>query len=344
MRASRIPLNLFGIPFGLAGLAACWLTLAQQGQAPSQIADALIALAAAVWLVLAVRYLAYLLNVRAALKNDLLDPVAAPFASLIVIVPMLLSTQGVVPHLPALGRVLVDVFLVLVVLLGGWFTGQWIYGTLDLDRFHPGYFLPTVAGGLIGCQCAATIGQRLLAETMFGLGLVCWLLLGSIILGRLLLRPLFPPPLIPTLAIEVAPAAVASLSYFALNGDRIDTFAAAVGGYGVLMVLAQLRLLPVYRRLPFMPSTWAFTFSWAAVATVALHWLHDLRPTGYRTYEYLVVAAISLLIGAIALRTLLALARGELLPGAPSGSAPASVGTVAGPEARIGKEDSHVNA
>ncbi|WP_237539893.1 MULTISPECIES: hypothetical protein [unclassified Streptomyces] len=44
---------------------------------------------------------------------------------------------------------LVDVFLVLTVLLGGWFTGQWIYGPLELDRLHPGYFLQTVAGGLV---------------------------------------------------------------------------------------------------------------------------------------------------------------------------------------------------
>jgi tellurite resistance protein len=29
------------------------------------------------------------------------------------------------------------------------------------------------------------------------------------------------------------------------------------------MVLAQARLLPSYARLPFMPSTWAFTFTWA---------------------------------------------------------------------------------
>ncbi|MGI8880622.1 MAG: hypothetical protein ACR2KJ_08985 [Jatrophihabitans sp.] len=140
---------------------------------------------------------------------------------------------------------LVD-FLVLTVLLGGWFTGQWIYAPVDLDRFHPGYFLPTVAGGLIAAAAAATVGQHRLAEVMLGLGTVCWLVLGSIILGRLLFRPLLPPPLQPTLAIEVAPAAVASLAWFALHGDAIDLVSSFVAGYGLLMVIAQLRLLPAY--------------------------------------------------------------------------------------------------
>jgi hypothetical protein len=48
------------------------------------------------------------------------------------------------------------------------------------------------------------------------------------------------------------------------------------------MVIAQLRLLPTYLRLPFMPSTWAFTFSWAAVAAAAIIWLQSLQPAGYR--------------------------------------------------------------
>ena len=63
-----------------------------------------------------------------------------------------------------------------------------------------------------------------------------------------------------------------------------------------------------------LPSTWAFTFSWAAVATVALVWLEDVHGPGYRTWQYVVLAAITLLVGAIAARTLLALGRGQLLP------------------------------
>jgi tellurite resistance protein len=307
MTAPRVPLNFFGMPFGLAGLGVTWVTMADYGRVPSLVGDILLAAAAAAWLIVLTGYLRYVLSVRSALVRDLLDPVAAPFASLALITPMLLAADGLYPHAPGAGRVLLDVFLVLTVLLGSWFTGQWIYGPVQLDAFHPGYFLPTVAGGLIASAGAADVGQRRLAEVMLGLGIICWLLLGSIILARLLFRPLPPAPLLPTLAIEVAPAAVASVAYFALNRSRIDTVAAFLGGYGLLMALAQVRLLPAYARLPFMPSTWAFTFSWAAVATAATYWLNDIHPGGYRVYEYLVLAAISALVGAITIRTVLAL-------------------------------------
>ncbi len=81
------------------------------------------------------------------------------------------------------------------------------------------------------------------------------------------------------------------------------------------MVLAQVRLLPAYRRLAFMPSFWAFTFSWAAVVFGAMFWLHAGHPSGWRAYSYLLLAAITVSIGAIAARTVTALLRGQFLPG-----------------------------
>ena len=80
------------------------------------------------------------------------------------------------------------------------------------------------------------------------------------------------------------------------------------------MVLAQLPLLPAYRRLKFAPSYWAFTFSWAAVATAGLHWLADEHPPFWRMYSYVVLVAISLLVSLVAARTILALARHQFLP------------------------------
>ncbi|MEU1538853.1 TDT family transporter [Actinacidiphila glaucinigra] len=316
MTKRPIPLNLFGMPFGLVGLADAWLTAADAGRVPRGVGDALLILSAAVWVLVTVAYLNHALRNRA-LVRDLTDQAAGPFASLCVIVPMVIAANGLHAHAATAGLVVVDVFLVLTVLLGAWFTGQWIYGRVDVDRFHPGYFLPTVAGGLLAAAAAGTVGQQRLGQVMFGLGAVCWMILGSVIMGRLLFRPLPPPPLLPTLAIEVAPAAVASLAYFTLFDDSIDGVAAFLGGYGLLMVLAQLRLLPAYLKLPFMPSTWAFTFSWAAVAAVAIHWVERRYAPGAGAYTYALLAAITVLIGGIALRTLVALARRQLLPPAP---------------------------
>jgi tellurite resistance protein len=307
--ARRISPNFFGVGFGLAGLGETWRIAGHYGHAPAGVATALAVLSALAWLTVLLAYLRQVIADRSAWPRDLVDPVMAPFLSLALITPMFLAVLGVAPYAAQLGQLLFDVLLGLTVLVGSWFTGQWIYGSLELDQFHPAYLLPTAAGGLIGSDGAALVGQHRLAEVMFGFGTLSWLFIGSIILGRLFLRPLLPVALLPTLAIEVAPAAVASLAWFDNHGDHIDATITFLAGFGMLMVLAQLRLLPAYRRLPFMPGTWSFAFSWSAVASAAMHWLNDTKPAGYRAEQYLLLAAISILIAAIAVRTVIALGR-----------------------------------
>jgi tellurite resistance protein len=318
----KIPLNLLGIPFGLAGLGEAWTALASEHHAPPLLGEVILLISATSWLAVVAAYVSHLITaaqpVRAALSGDLLDPVLAPFASLAVIVPVLLASDGLYPHAATPARVITDIFIALTVLLGNWFTGQWIYGTVELDRFHPGYFLPTVAGGLIASGGAALVGQRLLAEVLLGFGVISWLVVGSLILGRLFFRPMLPPPLQPTLAIEVAPAAVTTLAWFAIHGDHIDTVTAFLAGYGMLMVLAQLRLLPAYLRLSFVPGFWAFTFSWAAVVTASIVWLQSTQPAGYRVWQYVLIAAITALVGGIAIRTVIAIGRHQFLPRPPA--------------------------
>lgn len=237
-----------------------------------------------------------------------------PFASLALITPILLAADGIAPYARSVAAVIVDVFVVGVVLLGGWFTGIWMRGGTDLDRLHPGYFLPTVAGGLVASAGAAVVGQERLAQFMLGVGVVYWFILGSMILSRLMFRPPLPDALAPTLAIEIAPAAVTSVAYFLIHGAHVTPVLTALAGYGLLMVLAQIPLLSRYIRLRFSLATWAFTFPWAAVASTALFWLAAEHVTGGRVLAYLVLAALSVLVGAIAFRTIVAVTEGSLLP------------------------------
>jgi tellurite resistance protein len=328
--AARISLSFFGMPFGLAGLAGTWETLAHYHQAPAWVGNALLVLAGLAWTAIVILYGRSVLHAPATIGDDLVDDVAGPFASLAVITPMLLAASGVYPFAPGAGRVVVDIFLAATVLLGGWFSGQWMYHPPRSDRLHPGYFLPTVAGGLVASLCAAQVGQIRLAEAAFGMGVISWIVLSSILLAGLRFRPTLPASLTPTRAIEVAPAAVAILAYLAIEGDHIDAVAAFLGGYGLLMVLAQLRLLPVYARLKFTPSSWAFSFSGAAVASAVIHWINDTASAGHRVFVYPVAAAVTLLVGGIAAQTVAAVVRPHLpapagrpagKPGAPTGTA-----------------------
>ncbi|MEV4534324.1 hypothetical protein AB0J82_10895 [Asanoa sp. NPDC049518] len=305
-----MPANLFSTAFGLTGLAGAWSTAHGYGISPRGVTDALLVLAGAVWVLCCVLYFRRPRSVRA----DLTDNIFSPFISLALITPLLLAVLGLQPRAHTAAVVVVDVFIGLTVLYGGWITGQWIYGPIEAGKIHPGYFLPTVAGGFVASIAATGVGQRRLGEFLFGLGAICWLVLGSIIMNRLFVNPLLPPPLFPTLAIEAAPAAVASVAYFALNGSRIDAFAALLAGYGVLLVIAQFRFLPAFLRLKFSPGFWAFTFAYAVVANATITWINVGRPAGHRALTWLVLGAITLLVGGVGLRTLVAVARGTYLP------------------------------
>jgi tellurite resistance protein len=304
-----VPPNLFGMIFGLAGLAQVWRAAAPLFGTSQAVGAAIDILDGILWLVLVGAYLAQGWRVILA---DLRHPVLSPFVPLPAIAAMFLGAALAGAAYTA-GRILVVVFLAITIVIGGWLTGQWMTGGIDRDAVHPGYFLPTVAGGLVGAYCAAEVHLHALAEASFGIGVLCWLLLGATVLNRLFFSAL-PAPLVPTMAIEIAPPAVAGLAWFELGGRSVSFVACALGGYAVLMALVQARLVPVYRKLPFSPGFWAFTFSYAAAATDALAWLALKKPAGSVGYAIVVVTAITCFIGWIAVRTILLAVRGELFP------------------------------
>ena len=309
----RVPPNLFGIPFGTAGLAAAWHAAVPAIGTPQAIPDVINIVAAISWLILVVAYAAQ--GPRQVLA-DLRHPVLAPFVPLPAVTAMLLGA-ALAGYAVEAGRAVVLTFLAITIAVGGWLTGQWMTGDLDPGSLHPGYFLPTVAGGLVGALAAAQVGLHAIAEASFGIGIVCWFLLGSIMLNRLLFRPPVPAAFLPTMAIELAPPAVGGIAYSFLNGGRADFIACALAGYAVLMALAQLRLLPQYAKLTFTPGFWAFTFSYAAAATDALRWITLKHPAGATAYAVVVITAITGFILAIAARTVVAAIRGQLFPAPP---------------------------
>jgi tellurite resistance protein len=308
----RLPPNLFAIPFGFCGLAECWSLAHDLAFVPAWPADTLWVLAAGVWLGILG---AYLVDVVAGgrVRSELADPTFSPFTALISIVPMLLGL-AVADDSQALGGAIFFVALALTVLIGAWLSGTWIVADMTLAQWHPGYFLPTVAGGLIGAEGSAALGHDALARLMFGYGMTCWLVLGSIILLRLFTQPALPVGLTPTISIEVAPPVVAGTAWFQINGFHPDALALGLAGYAVLMVLMQLRLIPVYRRVPFGPGWWSFSFSYVAAFAVVIRWLAVEQIPQQRGLTYALLTVVTAGMAALVLTTVRHLMRGTFLP------------------------------
>jgi len=305
----RVPPNRFSVPLGLAGLATAWHAAGAKLGTPAAVPDAIDILAAVVLLIAVWIYAAQ--GARRVLA-DLRDPVQSPFLAVPAITAMMLAAALASVAFTA-GRILVVVFLAVTVAVGGWLLGRWITGDTDQASVHPGYYLPTVAGGLVGVITLMQVHLRGLAEAAFGLGILSWVLLGSVVLSRLITAKALPAPLQPVTAIELAPPALAGVAWFALAGRGGGLIAYAIGGYLVLMALVQVRLLPVYLKLRFSPGFWAFTFPYAIFITCAVEWITRTNPPGATAYAIAAITAITVFIGAIATRTVIALARGQFL-------------------------------
>jgi tellurite resistance protein len=304
--------NLFVVAFGMAGLAQAWSTVTQLARASDWPGNVLWIAAAVIWLI---TLAAYLVNVatRRSWRTELSDPTFGPFTSLIVIVPMLLGAR-LAEQARGAGEVVFGCSAVLVVLAGAWITGDWIIGEGDIRRWHPGYFLPTAAGGLIAGGASAALGYTTLSRVLFGLGITSFVVLAPIIEQRLFVGPSLPPPLLPTIAIELAPPVVAGNSWFAINGGKVDTAAAILAGLSLLTFLVQVRLIPLYRRATFGPGFWAFSFPFAAAVTYGVHWLAIEHVRGATALGYALVGVLSAGFALLAARTVTALIHGTFLP------------------------------
>jgi tellurite resistance protein len=307
--------HLFAVAFGLAGLAQAWSLVTQLAGASDWPGDVLWIVTTVIWLVTLAAYVA---NVAAQRrwKSELSDPTFGPFTVLIVIVPMLLGVR-LAQQARSAGEVVFGCSAVLVVLVGAWISGGWIADDGAIARWHPGYFLPTAAGGLLAAGASAELGFTTLSHVLFGLGITSFLVLASIISLRLYVVPSLPPPLLPTIAIELAPPVVAGSSWFAINGGRVDTTAAVLGGLSVLMLLVQVRLIPLYRRAQFGPGFWAFSFPFAAAVTYGVHWLAIEHVHSGTAVGYALVGILTAGFALLAARTITGLIHGTFLPRVP---------------------------
>jgi len=313
--ALHLTANLFAVAFGLAGLAQAWSAVTRLAGVSDWPGNVLWIVAALAWLITVAAYLA---NVAAAhrWKTELSDPTFGPFTALAVIIPMLLGAR-LAQQARGAGVVVFGCSVVLVVLVGAWITGDWITCDGAIRRWHPGYYLPTAAAGLLAGGASAALGFTTLSRVLFGLGITSFVLLGSIISLRLYVVPDFPPPLLPTIAIELAPPVVAGSSWFAINGGKVDTPVEILGGLALLMLLVQFRLIPLYLRAPFGPGFWAFSFPFAATVTFGVHWLAAEHVRGGAALGYALAGILTAGFALLAVPTVTGLIHGTFLPRVP---------------------------
>ncbi|MEY4014776.1 MAG: hypothetical protein RLZZ290_1640 [Pseudomonadota bacterium] len=315
----RLPVSSFAITMGLAGLSLLWGRLSALPNAPTWapafvMAAALLTVLIFVFLVVvqAIRWI----RTREAVMGEWKHPVKSAFFSTFSVSLMLLSLLSIRFFAPlALPLWVAGAglhILLMLLMLKNWMTP----GYLQPAHPNPAWFIPAV-GNVVIPLAGVPLGFMVLSWWAFGLGILFWLVLLTLVLSRIfLVQPGLPDRLLPTLCILIAPPAVSFLSWLLLtrqypDGIALDAGAEVLMGLSIFFSAMFLLSLKVILKGPFFLSWWAMSFPLAALAQGAV--LYDQFS---RSFSSAALASLSALLASalilwLLLRTFLALWREE---------------------------------
>lgn len=296
----------FGTVLGIGGLANGWRMATRLWGVPVLIGETLAVAAFALWALWSVLYAAKWLAHSAAARAELNDPVQGLLAALAP-VATLIAAIAIGPHVPPLGWCLFVAGTLGVTAYAAWGVGGLWQGGREPQAVTPVLYLPTVGGGLVAGIACATFGQTGLGWMFFGMGLFSWLSMESVFLTRLF-RHALPATQRATLGMELAPPAVACVAYLSLAPGPADRVALALFGYGCFLALVMLRLVPWLRQQPFGPGAWGYTFGVSALPLAALKLVEQGAGAPVTQIALALFVAGNLVIGWIALRSLVRVA------------------------------------
>jgi tellurite resistance protein len=308
-----VPAAFFGIVLGLAGLGNAWRAAHQVWQLPAIVGEIILAIASVVWAVLIVLFALRWIFARAPSLAEAHHPVQCCFIGLAGVSTMLIALAAEpYSHLGAV--ILFGLGSAFTLGFALWRTGLLWRGNRDHTATTPVLYLPTVAGGFVAAGVSAALGYPDWGQLAFGVALFSWFAIESVLLHRLYTVETLPIALRPTLGIQLAPPVVGATSYLAINGGVPDMFAHILVGYGLMMALLMLRLLPWIMEQPFAVSYWSFTFGATALAIAPIRMAGHGDTGAIALLAPYLFAAANIVVGVIALGTLRLIVQGRLLP------------------------------
>lgn len=307
---AHLPVGAFALVMGVAGLAVTWLKAGVAWGLGSVAGRTLAVLALAAFAVIATGYAVKVVSHTAAVVAEWTHPVRVAFTATIPISLMVLAIPFL-DWLPALSAGLWWAGAAVQAVVTLWVVRTWIAdATVQQVHVHPAWFIPAV-GNLIAPVAGAAHAPAAVTWYFLGVGATYYLGLLPIVLGRLFVAGTLPPRLAPTLAILVAPPAVASLAWVRLGGSWDDALVKVLLGVGIFQFLLLLVQIPSLRSVPFTMSSWAYSFPLAALASALL----ASGPGGGLDYAPLAAAVVglaSVVVAALLWLTVRAAVRGEI--------------------------------
>lgn len=307
-----VPVSLFGIILGVAGLGNCWRVAARLWGLPAWTGEAILALAGGIWAVLALLFILKWTFARAAAIAEARHPVTSCFVGL-VFVTTLLTAVSVLPYSRPAAMTLAVVGWGGHIVFSGAVTGGLWRAERDPASLTAVLYLPTVAGNFVSAIAAGALGYPQFGMLFLGAGLISWLSIESVLMHQMYTMGPLAPAIRPTLGIQLAPPVVCCVAYLAVNGGVPDTFAQILFGYGLLQAAIMIRLVPWFASQPFVPGHWAFSFGVVALPLSALRMVQNGVEGPIAELAIPLFVTANLIIGYFLARTFWLLVTGRLL-------------------------------
>lgn len=306
--AATMPLPLFASVMGTCGLGLVWHVVEHRWQLPPVVSASLTTLAAVLLVVLLVSYGFKALRYPERVLKELRNPVRInflPAVSINLILIAILSRPWLEMASNALWMIGAALQLVLTITI----VTIWLNSERPPNSLNPAWFIPAV-GNILIPVASVPAGYLMTGWFFFSVGLFYWIILGTIVFYRLVIGDALEKPMRPTLAILMAPPAVAFLAWLQL-GDGLGGVGMVLYFIALLNFLLLIPQVPGFLKLPFFPSWWAYTFPLAAFTVATFRFADASGAVG----DFMLIGLATLatvVIATVAGRTLLAVKRGEL--------------------------------
>ncbi|MFZ1327040.1 MAG: SLAC1 anion channel family protein [Candidatus Contendobacter sp.] len=309
-RLEHFPVAMFSIIMGATGLALVWLKAHALWGMPALIGEVLRGAAGALFGLLLVLYALKALRYPQAVRQEMRHPIRINFFPTVSI-SLLLLAIAYLEAAPDLARVLWMVGTALHLSLTLAIFGSWLHHThYTIQHANPAWFIPVV-GNIIVPVAGVHLASPELSWFFFSIGLVFWIVLLTIVLYRLIFHEPLPARLTPTLFILMAPPSVGFIAYTLLTGG-VDIFARILYYTALFLALLLASNAVRFLRLPFFIAAWAYSFPLAALTLATLIMSARVPEPFFKFLGFGLLAVLSLVVAALAVRTLVAVGRGQI--------------------------------
>ena len=308
-----LPVALFGSVMGLTGLSVAWRQAAVLYGISTWASEGIGYVAIAAFVALAISYSIKIISAPGAVLAEFTHPIIGSLFGT-AFISLLLLPIILVPISPALARAMWIIGAVVMLLFAWFVVDRWMSDRQQVSHAAPAWLVPVV--GLLDVPLAVPVldlpPMHGLMVACLAIGLFFAIPLFSMVFSRLLFEPPLPDALQPTLLILVAPFAVGFLAYVSVTG-AVDVFAESLYGLTIFMVTVLVgRLRRMLVCCPFRLAWWSVSFPLASVAAAALRYASARPNLVSNGLAVLLLGLATVVIAALAMRTLYGIARGEL--------------------------------